>query len=379
MPKRRRRSSGESRARSTFGSGDSSRDKSASRAQLDLFADASQFFALIPTDREPILREWRARYRALETELAALAEKMQEYHFEAEPAYQAWVARSFGEELTALREFEEKIQEAELIAAATLEEANASDSPESEAYQVVLMRKERGEHLFPTPDPDAEEDDDWDRGWDEVDPDRDYREESARDDRARTRDDDREERADPEDAAERSREFFRQRRREVENEDASGESARLKTLYRKLAFALHPDANPDLSARERKIWDEVQIAYAERDLERLEILHAWTESGSEGWLDRMTHLGTLRKLVLEKRAEVRASLAGFNRLKKAVPWKYWTGREDERRIDAIRAHLELEFLRELTRLERRLREFELQFSRWRGELTRQPRRRTRQP
>jgi hypothetical protein len=45
---------------------------------------------------------------------------------------------------------------------------------------------------------------------------------------------------------------------------------RIKSLYRRLARQLHPDANPDHGWRERELWHEVQAAYHARDLERLE-------------------------------------------------------------------------------------------------------------
>ncbi|HAT12139.1 MAG TPA: hypothetical protein DCS97_16505 [Planctomycetes bacterium] len=46
----------------------------------------------------------------------------------------------------------------------------------------------------------------------------------------------------------------------------------LKHLYRDLAKRLHPDANPQQSERERQLWQQVQEAYGDGDLERLRIL-----------------------------------------------------------------------------------------------------------
>src|SRR5665647_1865173 len=91
--------------------------------QLDLFADGPKYHALVLIDREPILAEWRDRYRNLERELVELSRKTEEYQFQAVPAFQAWVARTFGEELSGVRELEEKIREHELILLATLEES----------------------------------------------------------------------------------------------------------------------------------------------------------------------------------------------------------------------------------------------------------------
>ncbi len=318
--------------------------------QFDLFNPPKQIkdlpdpgSAVILIEREPILKEWRDRYRLLERELAELSKQTEDYHFQAVPAFQSWVARAFGEELSAIREMEEAIREAELIAVATLEEARVTDSPQSEAFQVVMLRKERGEDLFPTPD-------DWDDGWEEVDPERDYRAEAEEDPKK--------------DPDETSREYFRDKEAVRASVEKADEASRLKLLYRKLVFALHPDANPNQTERERKIWDEVQIAYADRDLERLEMLHAWIGAGSEGWLDRMTHAGTLRTLVLQKLTEVRANHSEFNRLRKASPWKFWMARESERRIEDVRLHVEEDFFREFRTLQRRLREFEIQFQRW---------------
>ena len=339
--------------------------------QLDLFSPPKRIVvpppletSVVPTDREPILREWRKKYRTLENELAELSKKSEDYHFQAVPAFQAWVARTFGEELSGIREIEEKLREAELIALATAEEARATDSPESEAYQAVLLRKERGEDLFPSAD-------DWDEGWEEVDPERDYRAEAKEE---RLREEPHERKSTPDDD---SREYFRELEAEKNSRVKDGEGSRIKALYRKLAFALHPDANPNQTERERKIWDEVQIAYAERDLERLEMLQAWTESGSENWLERLTHLGTLRTLILEKVAEVRSSHLGFNRLRKAAPWKYWSARELPEKIEVVRQNLEEEFVRDFLTLQRRLREFELHFRRLGSNLSGRPRKRRR--
>jgi hypothetical protein len=46
----------------------------------------------------------------------------------------------------------------------------------------------------------------------------------------------------------------------------------LKHLYRDLAKRLHPDANTQQSEREQQLWQQVQEAYCDGDLERLRVL-----------------------------------------------------------------------------------------------------------
>jgi hypothetical protein len=320
--------------------------------QLDLFADTPKFYAPSVADHDSVLREWRERYRALENELDTLSKKAEEHQFLAIPDFQAWVARTFGEELSAIRELEEEIRKNEVYVLATLAEATSADCPESEAYRVVLLREERGEDLFPkSEEPHEEAEDDWSDGWESVDPEVDYRRADENPSSRRTPD-------------ERSREYFAEKKKSAAREERSDGLARLKTVYRKLAFALHPDANPNLSARERKIWDEVQRAYSSRDLARLESLAAWIETGSKGWLDRMNHAGTLRAMVLEKIAAVRATHVRINRLRKEDSWRYWQARGSESAIAELRTEIEEGVLRDFLFLRRRLREFELQFQRW---------------
>jgi hypothetical protein len=308
-------------------------------------------------DREPILKRWRKRYQEIDTELREVSEATEEFHLRAMPAYQSWIAQEFGTEMSALREMAEKIREAETIYDATMEEARTRVIPAAEAYRNVLARKKRGEDLFP--DRGSQEspfaDDDWEEGWDEVDPDTDYeKEKEAGNTRASSEE--------PDEEPIQPGLFDELSALGEKNEPPRAD--RLKTLYRKLAFALHPDANPNQTPRERKIWDEVQEAYRDQNLERLEMLHAWVESGSEGWLESFTHIGTLQAFVLAKLRELRSTRASFHRLRKEAPWKFWKARDSEKKLRKLREATEEDFVHDFLLARRHLQDFEQQFKRW---------------
>jgi len=91
----------------------------------------------------------------------------------------------------------------------------------------------------------------------------------------------------------------------------------------------------------------------------------------------MTHLGTLRTLVLEKVTEVRSSHVGFNRLRKAAPWKFWSARDIPEKVELVRQELEEEFIRDFLSLQRRLREFDLHFRRLASQSSDSPRKKRR--
>lgn len=57
--------------------------------------------------------------------------------------------------------------------------------------------------------------------------------------------------------------------------------ARIQEIYRGLCKRLHPDTGVEFDDDLRELWHEVQSAYSDRDLNRLEILQARVDAGSE--------------------------------------------------------------------------------------------------
>lgn len=315
--------------------------------QLSFFAETPKPFFITPIDREPILSEWRERCARVVAELARVLEDTRAFQDRALPAYRAWVAREFGVELSGLRDLAEELAKAEAIRHAVEAEAAVRERGFAAAYQSVMARKKLGEDLFPA-DFDTPGEDDWEEGWSEVDPFTDYHAESARD-----RDSD---------------EKFEDSSRKIENSSPpptpTADDDRLRALYRKLAFALHPDANPNVSARERELWAEVQSAYESRDLTRLEILFAWVEAGGDGDFSRVEHIATLQAVFRDRTHELRITSSAFHRIKKDPAWRFWTAAAAETSLDVLRVEIESELLREFLRLRKKITHHEALFHKW---------------
>lgn len=312
--------------------------------QLDLFSDTPKFHSVIPIDREPILLEWRERCARVVEELARVVEDTRAFQEGALPAYRAWVAREFGAELSGLRDLSESLASAEAIHHATEAEASVRRRGIAAAYQAVMARKKAGEDLFP-PDFGAVADDDWDEGWSEVDPFTDYHSEEKS-----SRKDEPSETPDVGDAEAGS--------------PITSDDDRLKTLYRKLAFSLHPDANPELTSRERGLWAEVQTAYENRDLTHLEIIFAEVESGGRSDFSRVDQISMLQAVFRDRTHELRVTSAAFRRFKKDPAWRYWTASEVESELDRLRLEIERDLTSEYLRMRKRLTHHESLFRKW---------------
>ncbi|MBC7384679.1 MAG: J domain-containing protein [Cryobacterium sp.] len=344
---------------------------------------------IVLIDREPILEEWRKRCAEIEKSLREIAAELESFHSEAAPAYSVWLSSHFGAELTAVRELTDQLYEAEVVAAAVRAEIEVRDVPDWKAFETVMARKKTGEDLFP--ESFFADEEDWEEGWSEVDPFKDYSgDDSAQGseaDRQSTDDEQHREKVESEARREnerRERDFLRKERKQKDQEQTdqahfsfveSTRSApakdsaeiRLKALYRRLAFLLHPDANPTLTERERQIWNQVQAAYQKGDANGLELLLVRIESANSDWLDKVEHVSVLQAVWESKRKEFRIARSEINRLQRDSAWKFWSTRNSESARSRLNEETESALVKELLRLEAKLRVLQARFARLSGQ------------
>jgi len=122
--------------------------------------------------------------------------------------------------------------------------------------------------------------------------------------------------------------------------DGDPVSARIKEKYRWLARQLHPDTRADKRPDLIAIWHEVQKAYLERDLERLETLVALVEM-REGLLGEQTSLFQARAALREMKAALRALTRSLKEARREPMWQFSLANAEERETVRVRVGLEI--------------------------------------
>ena len=106
--------------------------------------------------------------------------------------------------------------------------------------------------------------------------------------------------------------------------DASGpasRAARVKELYRLLVRRLHPDTRADGDATVAEVWHEVQAAYANGDVERLETLLAFADV-REKRIGPHTTLAQMRAVMAELKRTLNALRRSLGQARKAPAWNF---------------------------------------------------------
>jgi len=308
--------------------------------------------ALIPLDTGKIRAKYLKNYRSRRKKLEKLECRLKEIQEQDEPEYQKFLARHFGTEQTRLRELEQSLQVCELkiekirflasrrrIQPAVLcyrlsqkitpehdfwyclEEAlNEWHEEEIKREQEDRRREEeerrerqarREQRKKKTGDEWDEQDieDDFDDFLDSVfgeifeDSDEDFEpdEDSA---------------ADYEDAA---NQFFDELFGfKVRPEEKNDDNRELKKLYRELCMLYHPDRTGSHDARMKRIWNEIQTAYQNGDLDRLRFFRF--NAGADDEKKELT-CSELQKLIFE----LEDSIIGLNADLKSAKYQPYFG------------------------------------------------------
>ena len=135
--------------------------------------------------------------------------------------------------------------------------------------------------------------------------------------------------------------------------------SRIKERYRALVRKLHPDLNPNLTDEERGLWNQVQAAYVERNLEQLDLLMALSDAFS-GKGAHVSSLAQLRRVAIEIESLIAPLQRKVEELRKNRAWGF-SERTDH---SSLQRGIEAEFRKNVTLLRQRLSQVETQLSRF---------------
>ncbi|HYX36731.1 MAG TPA: J domain-containing protein [Oligoflexus sp.] len=228
---------------------------------------------LVPVDDQPIsLKIWRQYQNALK-KLEKLVAELRQFKEADLEHYRLWHEGAFSREIVQLQKAQAAVIELTQWLNQIHSYASLCDISTARSFQVLTDAKAEGRLK---------------ELWEDL-----TREKREKETRAQDRRDERESESFKDmfeemfdDAAE---EFHQERRghgqtsetRAPRGTDESAERS-LKALYHQLALKLHPDTNPNQSQDQKQLFQAVQEAYRERDVEALEEIWKKVEGKSEG-------------------------------------------------------------------------------------------------
>lgn len=311
----------------------------------------SQCRALLIIDNVPLQRAAWAELHAARKQHDKVARDLHRHEQVDVPAYEAWLHRTFPVLITTLRELHQEVStKSELIERVQTIASLTGRSPKK------LWREQK------TGEADPESfDENVDDEFTEATPPRNKRKAAASED-----------------------DFFRRGR---EEEGSGSRFSRIferscdsfpwvreaKAIYRRMVQRLHPDRGGELTPPRKRLWHEVQQAWAARDTEWLARLESEWETANE-LLGPFSPLSRLRRAIAEvfsARLDVQRKLREY---RKSFPWRFSL---TERTRDKLHQRVDLSFRHDISLLERQLAYIKSVIAAWENESPR--RRRDRSP
>ncbi|MFW5996844.1 MAG: hypothetical protein ACOCQP_02415 [Lentisphaeria bacterium] len=295
--------------------------------------------AIIPLDSQQVRKKYITKCKRAQTTYRKAREELDYFEKTEKPAFERWLYQQVGAYLTEHRELLSQIEAKQHLIQRIQMEAILTGSAPEEAYQRILD----GESELDQPDEEWGKEDDFSDGEEEDWDDEDFSFEDDLNEFFDFLNDTMNEfmDMDEEDEDEDEQEDFSEEEEQRDN--------RLKEIYRDICRRLHPDADGADTAEELEIWYEVQEAYNENDVERLETLRAKTDI-AQGGLKQVTSVSAIQRITEEFR-QARASIRSLiRRARKEEAWGFFklTPEQLNRKSEITRRQLqeEKEYLRE---------------------------------
>ena len=313
-------------------------------------------WALIVVDQEPLRRAAAGQCAECLAGIDQARADLARFEREDRPAFARWMAATFGQTMTDIRRLEVQYAEkAGLAEAIEMEMILGGSQTHHEAYLVVMKRRERVARGF-APEPeeephaadaslaDEDDDDDMDRfRWADK-----FEEYCAQ-----------ELGVNPEQLNRREYDaLFKDFKRTLPAKDAGPKPRKaappphakagsgvvpqeaVKELYRRLVRRLHPDTRSDGDATVEEVWHEVQAAYADGNVERLEALLAFVNVREERFGPH-TSLAQMRAVFADLVRTLHALRRSIAEARKTPAWNFTrtldrVGLERQTRADLTR-------------------------------------------
>lgn len=336
-------------------------------------------WALVWVDQGPLRREAASECSRAMERLEEARERWRRFEREDQPAFQRWKAATFGALMSRIREVEGLVRQKERLIVEVEQEMYFSGT---RSYRAAYSRVEKRRN---NPDADSEtrgktpppRDENWEREEEReeeeldeftqellfeeflrtflgMNPDRMSDRQYAKmfaDFKAKILGRDRSDQPPPNWRAEAEPEFA--------PEPPKSPQDRVKELYRLLVRRLHPDMRADSNAEVSSIWHEVQEAYAAGNVDRLEMLLAFTDIQANTTGEH-TSLFQMRSVLAELRSAFKAVQRNLQTAKGDQAWNF-ARRRDRSKIET-RLRRELETT--LAWHEDQLRQLEALIARW---------------
>lgn len=115
----------------------------------------------------------------------------------------------------------------------------------------------------------------------------------------------------------------------------------LKATYRKIVARLHPDRNPNPTARETEIWHLAQDAYSDEDLQRLESLLKAIDNNSAPSFDfKKMAVGEIIALRKDVERRLRSIKSSLTQAKRDPAWEFTKMQANPKKIATHRREIQ---------------------------------------
>ncbi|MBX9837508.1 MAG: hypothetical protein K2X69_04230 [Silvanigrellaceae bacterium] len=146
-------------------------------------------------------------------------------------------------------------------------------------------------------------------------------------------------------------------------EELPNQNLRLKELYRSMARQLHPDINPNLDSKKLDLWYQVQTAYEENDLSKLEVLSALSNMFDQSW-NKIDSISMLKKLSTELNQTLSQLEKKIRSIKKCPSWDFLNKQTNSKKIHTFEERSRVKLSKDLSTLALKQRNLQDQLDSW---------------